>query len=448
VTGEEAGAAATAPPIVALVGRQNVGKSTLANRLVGRRAAIAHETPGVTRDRVEMDATWRGRTVRLVDTGGYVTRARGVDASVGAQAVRAEETANLVLLVVDVLTGVQEEDAAIARRLLRSGTPVLVVANKVDGDRQEPAASEFYRLGLGEPVPVSALHGRGSGDLLDRILALIPEGPEARVEDEVRFAIVGRPNVGKSSLFNRLVGEDRAVVHDLPGTTRDSVDTVVVLDGRRVRFVDTAGFRRQIRTRGVEYYGLLRAEQAIDASHVALLVIDAVEGVAVEDLKIAGRVRDAGRALVVVLNKWDLIPSGERADRFERMAESVRAIPGAPVLRTSALTGSGVQRLGGVLLSAHQRWGRRLSTAEVNRVLERATGAHPPPRDTGRIRYGTQVSAGPPTFVLFGAPRVPPSYGRYLENVLRDAFGFAGVPIRLRFRGRGGQRERRGAGGR
>jgi GTPase len=445
VTDDGGAATATVPPVVALVGRQNVGKSTLANRLVGRRAAIAHETPGVTRDRVEMDATWRGRTVRLVDTGGWVPRARGVDASVGAQAARAEQGASLVLLVVDALTGIQEEDATLARRLRRSGAPVLLVANKVDGDRQEAAAAEFYRLGLGEPIPVSALHGRGSGDLLDRILALIPEGPEARVEDEVRFALVGRPNVGKSSLFNRLVGEDRAVVHDLPGTTRDAVDTVITLDGRRVRFVDTAGFRRQIRTKGVEYYGLLRAEQAIEAAHVALLVIDGVEGVAVEDMRIAGRVRDAGRALVVVLNKWDLIPSGERAERFERMAESVRSIPGAPVLRTSALTGSGVQRLGGVLLSAHERWGRRVPTAEVNRVLERATGAHPPPRGAGRIRYGTQVTAGPPTFVLFGAERVPPSYQRFLGNVLRDEFGFAGVPVRLRFRGRGAQGERRRA---
>jgi GTPase len=447
LTGAEGGDA-TAPPVVALVGRQNVGKSTLANRLVGRRAAIAHETPGVTRDRVEMDASWRGRTFRLVDTGGFVQRAKGVDASVGAQAARAEEQASLVLLVVDALTGVQEEDAALARRLLRSGAPVLVVANKVDGDRQEPAAAEFYRLGLGEPVTVSALHGRGSGDLLDRILALIPEGPEAPVEDEVRFALVGRPNVGKSSLFNRLVGEDRAVVHDLPGTTRDAVDTVVTLDGRRVRFVDTAGFRRQIRTQGVEYYGLLRAEQAIQAAHVALLVIDAVEGVTIEDLRTAGRVREAGRALVVVLNKWDLTPSGERAELFERMAEAVRAIPGAPVLRISALTGSGVGRLPGVLLAAHERWGRRVSTAEVNRVLERATAAHPPPRGAGRIRYGTQVTAGPPTFVLFGAERVPPSYQRYIENVLREGFGFAGVPVRLRFRGRRPQADRRKRGGR
>jgi GTPase len=426
----------SAGPLVALVGRQNVGKSTLVNRLVGRRAAIAHETPGVTRDRVELQTTWRGRSFRLVDTGGYVARAKGVDASVGAQAARATESAALVLLVVDAVTGVQEEDAALARLLLRSGASVLVVANKVDGDRQEPAAAEFYSLGLGEPITVSALHGRGTGELLDRILDLIPDDGEPRPEDEAVFALVGRPNVGKSSLFNRLVGEDRAVVHDLPGTTRDAVDTVVELDGHRVRFVDTAGFRRAIKTKGVEYYGLLRAEQAIAAAHVALLVIDAVEGVTGEDLRIAGRVRDAGRALAVVLNKWDLIPSGDRAERFERLAEEIRAIPGAQVLRTSALSGSGVNRLGGVLLAAHERWSRRVPTSEVNRVLERATAAHPPPRGAGRIRYGTQVAAGPPTFVLFGAARVMPSYERYLEHTLREAFGFEGVPIRLRLRGR------------
>jgi GTPase len=427
---------APARPLVALVGRQNVGKSTLANRLVGRRAAIAHESPGVTRDRVELEVTWRGKSFRLVDTGGFVSRARGMDASVGDQAARAAASASLVLLVVDVVTGVQEEDALLARQLRRSGSPVLVVANKVDADRQDPAAAEFYSLGLGEPVAVSALHGRGSGELLDRILDLIPDSTEPRPEDEAVFALIGRPNVGKSSLFNRLVGEDRAVVHDLPGTTRDAVDTVVALDGHRVRFVDTAGFRRPLRTRGVEYYGLLRAEQAIAAAHVALLVVAAVDGVTGEDLRIAVRVRDAGRGLAVVLNKWDLIPSGERAERFERLAEEVRIIPGATVLRTSALTGSGVGRLGGVLLAAHERWGRRVPTAEVNRVLERATAAHPPPRGAGRIRYGTQVMSGPPTFVLFGVPRVMPSYERYLENTLREAFGFDGIPVRLRFRGR------------
>ena len=304
---------------------------------------------------------------------------------------------------------------------------MLVVANKVDGDRQELAAAEFYSLGLGEPIPVSALHGRGSGELLDRILDLIPDSTEPRPQDEAVFALVGRPNVGKSSLFNRLVGEDRAVVHDLPGTTRDAVDTVVSLDGHRVRFVDTAGFRRPLRTQGVEYYGLLRAEQAIEAAHVALLVVAAVDGVTGEDLRIAVRVRDAGRGLAVVLNKWDLIPSGERAERFERLSEEIRVIPGAAVLRTSALTGSGVGRLGGVLMAAHERWGRRVPTAEVNRVLERATAAHPPPRGAGRIRYGTQVMSGPPTFVLFGVPRVMPSYERYLENTLREAFGFQGI---------------------
>jgi GTP-binding protein len=428
--------AASVAPLVALVGRQNVGKSTLANRLVGRRAAIAHETPGVTRDRVELEVSWRARSFRLVDTGGFVARARGVDASVTAQAARAAESADLVLLVVDAVTGVQEEDASLARSLLRSGSPVLVVANKVDGDRHEPAAAEFYALGLGEPIPVSALHGRGTGELLDRILDLIPDETEPRPQDEAVFALVGRPNVGKSSLFNHLVGEDRAVVHDLPGTTRDAVDTVVTLDGHRVRFVDTAGFRRPLRTQGVEYYGLLRAEQAIQAAHVALLVIDAVEGVTGEDLRIAGKVRDAGRGLAAVLNKWDLIPPVDRAERFERLAEEVRVIPGAQVLRTSAITGSGVGRLAGVLLAAHERWGRRIPTAEVNRVLEKATAAHPPPRGAGRIRYGTQVTAGPPTFVLFGAARVIPSYERYLENTLREAFGFQGIPVRLRLRGR------------
>jgi len=423
-------------PVVALLGRQNVGKSTLANRLTGRRAAIAHETPGVTRDRIDLPVTWRGRTFRLLDTGGFVRRARGIDASVAAQAVRAAEAADLVLLVVDAATGIQEEDADLAHRLLRSGTPVLVVANKVDGERQEPLAAEFHALGLGEPAPVSALHGRGSGELLDRVLDLISESAESQPEDEASFALVGRPNVGKSSLFNRLVHEERAVVHDMPGTTRDAVDSVVTVQGRRLRFVDTAGFRRPLRTEGVEYYGLLRAIQAVESADVALLVLDANQGLTGEDKRIEAKVREAGRGLAVALNKWDLVLSGERADLFVRLSEEARVIPGAPVLRMSALTGTGVGRLAPTLLGVHERWSRRVPTAEVNRVLERATGSYPPPRGTPHIRYGTQVAAGPPTFVLFGAERVPPSYGRYLENSLREAFGFDGVPIRLRFRGR------------
>lgn len=436
-----------ATPTVALLGRQNVGKSTLANRLTGRRAAIAHETPGVTRDRIDLPVTWRGRTFRLLDTGGFVRRARGIDASVAAQAVRAAETADLVLLVVDAATGIQQEDADLARRLLRSGTPVLVVANKVDGERQEPQAAEFHALGLGEPMPVSALHGRGSGELLDRVLDLIPESAEPQPEDEPRFALVGRPNVGKSSLFNRLVHEERAVVHDTPGTTRDAVDSVVTVEGRRLRFVDTAGFRRPLKTQGVEYYGLIRAVQAVEAADVVLLVLDATQGLTGEDKRIAARVREAGRGLAVALNKWDLVPSGERAELFVRLADEARAIPGAPVLRMSALTGSGVGRLTPTLLGVHERWSRRVPTSEVNRVLERAVGSYPPPRGTAHIRYGTQVTAGPPTFVLFGADRVPPSYGRYLENSFREAFGFDGIPIRLRFRGRRVTSRRRKAAG-
>jgi GTP-binding protein len=424
------------PPTVALVGRQNVGKSTLANRLIGRKLAIADEMPGVTRDRLEMPVTWRGRSFRLVDTGGFVGRAGGIEASVGSQAVRAAETADLVLLVVDAAVGLQEEDAMLARRLRRSGPPVLVAANKVDSERLEPEAAAFYSLGLGEPIPVSALHGRGSGELLDRILALIPEGAEAPLEDEARFALVGRPNVGKSSLFNRLVKEERAVVHDEPGTTRDAVDSLVTIGDRTVRFVDTAGFRRPLRTQGVEYYGLLRAMRAIDAAHVALLVIDAGAGLTGEDKRVAARVVEAGRGLTVVLNKWDLVPSGERADRFLDLTDDLKLFPKTPVLRLSALTGQGVARVAPALLAVHDRWTKRVATSEVNRVLQQAISAHPAPRGLGRILYGTQVSAGPPTFVIFGGERFPATYVRYVENSLRDAFGFGGVPIRIRFRGK------------
>jgi GTP-binding protein len=432
--GEIPAVTATQPPVVAVIGRQNVGKSTLVNRLVGRREAIAHETPGVTRDRIEVPVQWGGRSFVLVDTGGLAERPVGVEQSVGRQALRAAEQADLTLLVVDAQTGITSEDESLARRLRRSARPVLVVANKVDSEAQEPLAAEFHALGLGEPLPVSALHGRGSGELLDRILDLIPEGPESQLEDEARFAIVGRPNVGKSSLFNRLVSEERVVVHPEPGTTRDAVDSVVELEGHRVRFVDTAGFRRPGKTQGVEYYGLVRSLRAIDAAHVALLVIDAGEGLTGEDKRVAARVAEAGRGMVAVINKWDLVPSGERADRFVELKRQLTLFPGTPVLRTSALTGSGVARVAPSLLSVHAAWSRRVGTAEVNKVLEAATSAHPPPGRTGRIRYGTQVSAGPPTFALFGSTAPAATYRRYLERSLREAFGLGGVPVRLLFR--------------
>jgi GTP-binding protein len=422
------------PPRVAVVGRQNVGKSTLVNRLLGRRLAIAHEMSGVTRDRVELPVRWRGRSFVIVDTGGFSSRAKGIEKDVTLQATRAMEQADLVLLVADATTGIQEEDARLARELLRGTVPVLVVANKVDSERQEADAFELLGLGLGEPIPVSALHGRGSGDLLDRILDLLPEGSEAPVEDEARFAIVGRPNVGKSSLFNRLVREERAVVNEMAGTTRDAVDSVVEIDGRRIRFVDTAGLRRAIKTKGVEYYGLLRSLKAIEAAHVALLVVDSSEGLTGEDKHIAAKVAESGRGLAVALNKWDLVPSEERERRFRDLSEELRLFPGTPVVRTSARTGTGVGRIVPALVSVHEAWTKRVPTAEVNRVMAGAVASYPPPRTAGRILYATQVRAGPPSFVLFGTADPPPSYRRYLENSLRRAFGFDGVPVRLTFR--------------
>jgi len=419
-------------PTIAVIGRQNVGKSTLVNRLFGRREAIAHETPGVTRDRVELETTWRGRSFRLIDTGGFLHGARGIEALVSAQAERAAEDADVILLVVDVRAGPTEQDAVLARRLRRAPTPVLLIANKVDTERDEPDAAAFHALGLGEPVPVSALHGRGAGDLLDRVVALLPaevEHPE--VEGEPRFALVGRPNVGKSSLFNRLVGEERSVVFEEAGTTRDAVDAVVPWPEGPVRFVDTAGFRRPARVRGIEYYSSLRAERAIERAHVAMLVLDATEGLTGEDKRLAARVMEVGRAFLVVANKWDLLEDRDRA--FKDLGEQVVRFARTEVVRTSALTGTGLRRLPAALLGLHERWSHRVSTAEVNRVLQAAQAARPAPGGA-RYRYATQVSAGPPSFVLFGARPPGSGYERYLENRLRREFGFEGVPLRLRFR--------------
>lgn len=430
-------------PRVALVGRQNVGKSTLVNRILGRREAIADREPGVTRDRVEVEIAWRGRSFLLVDTGGYVLKAGGIEALVTAQAERAADLADLVLLVGDARTGVQEEDLVLAGRLRRARVPVLVVVNKVDSDRDEADVAAFHALGLGEPVPVSALHGRGAGDLLDRVVDLLPQ-PQVEEEPgtEPRFAVVGRPNVGKSSLFNGLVGEERAVVYEQAGTTRDAVDAVVSWEGGPVRFVDTAGLRRPGRLQGVDYYGLVRAAQAIDRAHVALLVLDAAEGLTADDKRIAARVMEAGRGLVVAANKWDLVEPGARDALFKLLTEEVATFALAPTVRTSALTGAGVARLPHVLLDVHRRWSRRASTAEVNRVVQEAQAERAPPRESGRYLYATQVAAAPPTFVLFGgrAPGAP--YRRFLESRLRRAFGLEGVPIRLRFR----PRRRRGRG--
>jgi GTP-binding protein len=425
-------------PKVAVVGRQNVGKSTLVNRLFGRQETIAHETPGVTRDRVEVEATWRGHRFLLIDTGGFTRRSRGIESLVAGQADRAVEQADLILLVVDVRSGVTEEDAALARRLRRSSVPVMVIANKVDDERDEAGTAELYSLGLGEPLPVSALHGRGSGDLLDRVVQLLPAAASASEETdqaEPRFALVGRPNVGKSSIFNTLVGEERSVVYEEAGTTRDSVDALLEWPDGAVRFVDTAGMRRQTRVTGVEYYGFVRATRAIERADVAVVVIEAPEGFTTEDKKIAVRVMEAGRGLLVAANKWDLVEEKDRT--FKGLAEDVALFANATVMRTSATPGQGVHRLPPLLMDLHARWTRRVPTAKVNEVLQEAQAQRPTPRNAGNLHYATQVGSGPPSFVIFGGSREPdPGYQRFLENRLRRAFEYDGVPIRITFRPR------------
>jgi GTP-binding protein len=429
----------SALPTIAVVGRQNVGKSTLVNRLFGGRVAIAHDMPGVTRDAVEVEASWRGRRFGLVDTAGYLSRASGVEALAAEQTTRASARADLVVLVVDAQAGITEEDARLARGLRKTPTPVLVVANKADADRDLADVAAFHRLGLGEPFPVSALHGRGTGDLLDRIVDLLPpphEDADDVVSPEPRFAIVGRPNVGKSSLFNRLIGEDRSVVFEEAGTTRDAVDAVVEWpDVGAVRFVDTAGMRRGHKVRGVEYYSFLRATEAIDRSDVVILVIDASEGFGTEDKKIARRVMEAGRAFLLVANKWDLVE--DKDDLYKDLKATLSPFARASVMRTSAVTGQGVHRLQPVLMDLHRSWNLRVSTAKANDVLQQAQRERPTPRTAGTLHYATQIDAGPPTFVIFGGKTPPDAgYQRYLENRLRSTFGWEGVPVRLRFRPR------------
>ncbi len=424
-------------PRVAVVGRQNVGKSTLVNRLFGRREAIAHGQPGVTRDRVEVEAAWRGRRFALVDTAGFVSGARGLEAAARKQAERAIQHADLILLVVDAQVGVTDEDDALARRLRRVTAPVLVVANKVDSAAEEVDALAFHRLGLGEPFPVSGMHGRATGDLLDEIVTLLPQAPALSGEPpaEPRFAVVGRPNVGKSSLFNRLVGEERSVVFEEAGTTRDAVDAVVGWPQGPVRFVDTAGMRRHTRVHGVEYYSFVRATEAIDRAHVVVLVIDASEGFTVEDKKIANRAMDAGRAFLLVANKWDLVEDKDKT--YADLRGTLRPFANATAMRTSALNGRGVQRLPPVLFDLHTRWTLRAPTSKVNEVIHQAQRERPTPRVAGTLHYATQVSAGPPTFVVFGGAREPDAgYRRYLEGRLRRTFGLDGVPVRLTFRPR------------
>jgi len=439
-------------PVVAVVGRPNVGKSTLVNRFVGRRDAIVEEKPGVTRDRKMLEADWNGRSFTVVDTGGWLSSTSGEGAEplarqISRQAEQAMRDADVILMVVDVNVGITEDDAQVARILQRAETPVLLVANKVDDERREHDAWQLSRLGLGTPHPVSAIHGRGSGDLLDAVVDALPPAPaddEEEAADDGIFsvAIVGRPNVGKSTLFNRLVGDERSIVHDMPGTTRDAVDTIVETEEGPLRFVDTAGMRRRSKIdEPTEYFSLVRALQAVDRADAALLVVDAHEGVSHQDQRLAERVDAAGTAIVIVLNKWDLLDAEGRAQAKIDVADRLAFLSYAPVLTVSALTGKMMQRVLPALRQAEEAYHTRIPTAALNRVIREAQQAHPPPaarKHRPRVLYATQGAADPPTFTLFATHELPPTYLRYLERKIREAFDLGPTPIKLRVRRRNG----------
>ncbi len=448
---DPAHAEATAPlPTVAVVGRPNVGKSTLVNRILGRRAAVVQDTPGVTRDRVSYEALWSGRQFLVTDTGGWEPKATGRALRIAQQAERAMQTADVVILVVDTTVGPTETDLAAARVLRRSDRPVLLIANKVDDERTEPAVGELWSLGLGEPIPVSALHGRGSGDLLDLILDALPQAPRER-EDFVgprRVALVGRPNVGKSSLLNRLVGEDRAVVDSVAGTTVDPVDSLVELDGQEWRFVDTAGLRRRVaHASGTEYYASLRTDAAIDAAEVALVLIDASESITEQDQRVIGAVIESGRALVLAMNKWDAVDEDRRYDLEREVDRELARVTWATRVNLSALTGRGVNRIAPALQSALESWEKRVPTATLNQWLRTTVDRTPPPPRGGKapkIRYATQADIRPPRFLVFSTGFLEAGYRRFLERKLREDFGFAGSPIEVSVRVK--EKSERGAG--
>jgi GTP-binding protein len=431
-------------PVLAVVGRPNVGKSTLVNRILGSRQAVVEGTPGVTRDRVAYDATWRGRAFTIVDTGGWEPSVEGsglLAAKVAAQARVAVEGADAVLFVTDAVIGITDADDAVAAVLRRSRKPVVLAANKVDDAPAEAGAHSLWSLGLGEPYAVSALHGRGSGDLLDAILQALPETPSENLDPETgprRVALIGRPNVGKSSLLNKLAGQERVLVDPVAGTTRDPVDELIELGGITWRFVDTAGIRRRVReTQGADYFAALRTERALERAEVAVVLVDASEPLAEQDLRIISMVVDAGRALVIAYNKWDLVDEDRQHFLDREIDRQLYTARWAPRVNISAATGWHVDRLVPGLEMALAGWETRVPTGTLNAWLSALTAATPPPVRGGKqpkIMFATQAGVRPPHFILFTSGFLQAGYRRFIERRLREEFGFEGTPVHLSMR--------------
>ena len=430
-------------PVLAVVGRPNVGKSTLVNRILGRREAVVEDVPGVTRDRVSYDATWAGRAFTVVDTGGWDPDARGMAERIKEQAELAVTLADAVLFVVDATVGITDADEAVVRVLRKSRKPVVLAANKVDDQRIESEAMNLWALGIGEPFPISAMHGRGTGDMLDAVLAALPEAPAER-DDEVggprRVAIVGKPNVGKSSLLNKVAKEDRVVVSDVAGTTVDPVDELITLGGQEWRFIDTAGIRRKVKNaQGHEYYASLRTNAAIERAEVVVVVIDASESITEQDLRIMNAVEEAGKALVIAYNKWDLVDEERRYYLEREIDRDLVQFRWAPRVNISALTGRHMEKMVPAIEAALEGWQTRVPTGQLNAFLGRLVAAHPHPVRSGKqpkILFGTQATTMPPTFAIFTSGQIEPSYQRFIERRLREDFGFVGSPVHVQIRAR------------
>ncbi|KKF01463.1 ribosome biogenesis GTPase Der [Mycolicibacterium obuense] len=438
--------ASAPPPVLAVVGRPNVGKSTLVNRILGRREAVVQDIPGVTRDRVSYDASWSGRRFVVQDTGGWEPDAKGLQQLVADQAAVAMRTADAIVFVVDAVVGATSADEAAAKILQRSGKPVFLAANKVDNDRGEADAAALWSLGLGEPHPISAMHGRGVADLLDAVLEELPALSEVGGSGggPRRVALVGKPNVGKSSLLNRLSGDERSVVHDVAGTTVDPVDSLIEMEGKLWRFVDTAGLRRKVgQASGHEFYASVRTHGAIDAAEVAIVLIDASQPLTEQDQRVLAMVVEAGRALVLAFNKWDLVDEDRRYLLDREIDLQLAQIQWAPRVNISAKTGRAVQKLVPALETALASWDKRITTGQLNSFLKEIVAATPPPVRGGkqpRILFATQAATRPPTFVLFTSGFLEAGYRRFLERRLRETFGFDGSPVRINVR----VREKRG----